>query len=128
MSIYCIKSTFTDKIYIGSTKQDIRQRWREQKSRFKNNILKCSSRELMKYQDCFYEVLETNITENLKQREKEYIEKYNCVNKELPTRTKKVTTSIWNAIKIECPNCGSLISQGHKLRHMKTKRCINFEK
>lgn len=128
MSIYCIKSPQTDKIYIGSTTQNIKQRWNEHKSRFSNNILKCSSRELMKYEDCYYELLETNITENLKQKEREYIQNSNCVNKEMPTRSQKEYKDIYNKQKINCPNCNQLVLQNHKSRHMKSNKCINFKK
>jgi hypothetical protein len=82
--IYCIRSHQTDKIYIGSTTQTLAQRFGKHKA------LNCSSREIMKFEDCYIELLE-NYTctdkNELNRREGELIRLHDCINKNIAGRT-----------------------------------------
>ncbi len=56
--IYAIRSHQTDKVYIGSTTQPLSVRFGEHKR------MNCSSREIMKFEDCYIELLEEFACEN----------------------------------------------------------------
>ena len=84
--IYSICSQQTDKIYIGSTTQPLNNRFRGHKK--KSNP--CSSRDIMKFDDVYIQLIEyypcSNKTE-LHRREGEIIKISNCVNKYVAGRT-----------------------------------------
>ena len=89
--IYMIKSKQTDKIYIGSTKNTLNQRFREHKT-----DKTCTSQEILKYSDAEIELLECyecQDVEELELREAYFIREYKknnlCVNKKIPHRTPK---------------------------------------
>ena len=75
--------------YYGATIQSLCER----KSGHKRNINKCMSKELFKLGDDIDIVLVENYPcnnkEELHQRERYYIENNECINKQIPTRTKK---------------------------------------
>jgi len=92
--IYAIKCNETDDVYIGSTIQTLKERlgkhrrdmkrWKDGKGR---NI---TSFEIVQYDSCYIELLETypcNSKEELLKKEKEYIESIECINKCRPFRT-----------------------------------------
>ena len=92
--IYTIRSYQTDLIYIGSTTQSISRRmtghrrdyklWLDKK---KNYITSC---EILKYEDCYIELLQEVEVESkleLYRIEGENIRKHNCVNKCIAGRT-----------------------------------------
>lgn len=85
VNIYKITSSFTDKVYIGQTKQTLRKRFTDHKWQ------DCSSKELLKFCDAKIELLEECSYETRKERELHYINLYGdlAVNKVKPTRTKK---------------------------------------
>jgi len=96
-TIYMIKDNLTNKIYIGSTTQDINTRYKQHRYCYNNYIngkLKktCSSYEIMKSQNTEIKQLEKLICTPKKARIKEYnyIEQYKqnsqftCVNKQNP--------------------------------------------
>ena len=94
--IYKLVSFQTDKIYVGSTTQSLTTRKSEHKSNYKRWINGSynyvSSFELIHFDDCDIILLEECPCKNkmeLHKREREYIEKLDCVNKVIPTRTKK---------------------------------------
>ena len=83
--IYSIRSHQTDKIYIGSTTQSLSQRFSNHKS------LDCSSREIMKYDDAYIELVEMFPCANkieLQGREGEVIRTTDCVNNQIAGRTR----------------------------------------
>ena len=94
--IYCLRSHQTDDIYIGSTCQTLSKRkvnHRVDYKRWKNG--KCcyyTSFQLIKYDDCYIELLEECPCDNknqLEQREGQLIREMDCVNKHIAGRSKK---------------------------------------
>ena len=85
--IYAIKSFQADKIYIGSTIRTLKQRFSGHKSEYKRyqNVLSrfVSSFELIKYEDCYIELLKEVCCNKrqLLEIEDETIKNNNCVNK-----------------------------------------------
>lgn len=78
--IYCIKSNFTDEIYIGSTTRWLKDRFQEHKNK-KNE---CSSKEIIKYGDAYIELMieiQYNDIKELHAKEGEMIRSHKCVNK-----------------------------------------------
>lgn len=89
--IYTIRSYQTDKIYIGSTCCALPKRFYEHK--YSGN--QCSSKEMLEYNDCYIELLESypcNSKEELTKREGELIRenKDNCVNIKIPNNDPKI--------------------------------------
>ena len=83
--IYVISSPSTDKIYVGSTTEELNIRF----SKHKTNILYCYSDEIIKYGDAvikLVEEVEFTEKEELLWIEREYYElwKNDCVNKKKP--------------------------------------------
>ena len=82
--IYAIRSHQTDKVYIGSTTQSLSVRFGEHKRKT------CTSREIMKFEDCYIELLEEFPCVNkmqLNKREGELIRIMDCTNKNIAGRT-----------------------------------------
>ena len=94
--IYCLRSHQTDKIYIGSTINKLSKRiggHRENYKRWMNGkYCYITSFELIKYDDCYIELLEEYPCDNKDQlckKEGEYIRKMDCVNRFIAGRTNK---------------------------------------
>ena len=94
--IYKLVSNETDDIYVGSTVQSLYKRKHSHKSSYKRWMgakpVYMTSYELVKYDDCDIILLEECNCDNkiqLHARERYWIEKLNCVNKIVPTRTRK---------------------------------------
>ena len=94
--IYSIRSYQTDDIYIGSTVQKLYMRlashrrnyncWKKEKYHY------VSSFEILKYDDAYIELIEEcpcNDKNELNRREGQIIRSMDCVNKVIPSRTKK---------------------------------------
>ena len=91
--IYTIRSYQTDKFYIGSTCSTLTKRLYQHKTKYKYGTLTSTSREIVKYNDCYIELLEAFECKNkneLRQREGELIRKYknDIVNCRIENRTK----------------------------------------
>ena len=92
--IYIIKSMQTNNIYIGSTIRNLKTRLIEHKSKYKtsNNKEHYSSFEILKYDDCYIELIK-EVSCTLKQLlilEGIEIEKNeNCVNKKIEGHVKR---------------------------------------
>ena len=94
--IYAIRSYQTDMIYIGSTCSPLNKRFYEHKRKYKSylngNYRYVTSFEIVKYNDCYIELIELypcNSKIELHKREGELIREMNCVNKFIPGRTQK---------------------------------------
>ena len=95
--IYKIESHQTDKIYIGSTcEKYLSNRLGGHKKQYtfwkkgKGHLI--SSFEIMKYDDAFITLIEAfpcNSKYELEARERYWIEQLNCINKVIPTRSRK---------------------------------------
>ena len=86
--VYTIKSKNSNDVYIGSTCQTLSQRM----SKHKSGKYKCKSTIVFDSGDAYIELIENypcKSEEELRCRERFYIENTTCVNKEIPGRTKK---------------------------------------
>jgi hypothetical protein len=85
--IYKIVCKETDEVYYGSTIQKLNKRMNE------HRVQKvCRSRQILDRNNYFYELVENyscNNRQELETRERWYIENNDCINKQIPTRTKK---------------------------------------
>ena len=135
--IYKLVSFQTDKVYVGSTCSLLSKRFYEHKMKFKksHDKLNLTSFEILKYADCDIILLEDFPCENRNQlhaRERYYIESLSCVNKNIPTRTRKEYAinnkdklNALKRVKHDC-ECGSKYTSTHKSDHAKTKRHKKF--
>jgi hypothetical protein len=92
--IYKMVSHQTEKVYVGSTCQTLSRRFGKHKSDYNVHSLnkKSSAFEIVQYDDADIILLESfpcKSKEELHAKEREYIEKLDCVNKVIPTRTRK---------------------------------------
>jgi hypothetical protein len=92
--IYCLRSHQTDNIYIGSTINKLSKRIGGHRDDYKKwlNGKHCyiTSFDLVKYDDCYIELIEEYPCENKEQlhkKEGEYIRKMDCVNRCIAGRT-----------------------------------------
>ena len=153
--IYTIRSHQTEDFYIGSTTQPLSKRLYFHKVNYKYYINKkfhyLSSFEIVKYNDCYIEVLEEYPCDNKQQltkREGELIRcENNCVNKRIEGRTRQEYLEVnkdkinelqreynkQNKDKIKerkrqpftC-ECGSIVRIDGKLEHLKSKKHQRF--
>jgi hypothetical protein len=148
--IYTIRSYETDKYYIGSTCNPLRKRFFQHKVNYglflKEKYHYVSSFDIMKYDDCYIELLEMypcTSKEELNKHEGECIRKYKneVVNKQITGRTNKeyrednkegiskqrkqyrddnkIQIREKKQQKFNCP-CGVEFTHGHKARHERT--------
>ena len=146
--IYKIESYEGNKIYIGATtKQYLSQRFVKHRSDY--NYWKSGNMSVSKLnsfnlfdeyglENCFITLIESfpcKSKDELYARESYYIKSIVCVNKTVPTRTKKeyyndnsgkIKTKALeryydNNFKITC-DCGSVVTNCKKTRHYKTKK------
>ena len=90
--IYKLESDQTDKIYVGSTTRPLPVRISSHKSDYKRNGPYLTAFEILKYNDVRIVLLQEFPTTSeyfLLAQERKWIETTNCVNKIIPTRTKK---------------------------------------
>jgi len=92
--IYTIRSSQTDKYYIGSTTTSLAKRFSSHKSCYKNGRKDITSVEIVKYDDAYIELLEDypcGSKNELNKREGQLIRQYKneCVNKFISGRTRK---------------------------------------
>jgi len=94
--IYKLVNDETDDVYYGSTIQTLQKRFTDHNGSYNKYLnVKCAymtSYEIVKYSSCKIILVENfpcNSKEELEARERYYIEKYKCVNKVVPTRSKK---------------------------------------
>ena len=134
--IYIISSGQTNKVYIGSTKRTLEQRFSEHISDAKDTKYKyCKSRVLInEFSDCKIDLIEYTTKDLRLQRERFWVEFYSdrAVNRCLPGRTQKEYNKEWyqqhverikehRAVRINC-ECGSTYTRGHKTHHHNTKK------
>jgi hypothetical protein len=143
--IYKIISNETEDIYIGSTTQPLYKRFYEHKSKYKlwlgGQHCYVSSFELLKYGKCDIILIEDHPCERKEQlhaRERYWIENTNCINKNIPTRTKKEYDKQYHkqyrkdnkekikekrCMRVCCLRCEKELTQCNLTRHLKTKAC-----
>lgn len=89
--IYKIYDNTNGNLYYGSTSQKLSRRIALHRAIYKNGG-NCSSGEIIKNGDYSYSLVEEVEFENkliLHQRERYYIENFDCINKNIPSRTPK---------------------------------------
>jgi predicted GIY-YIG superfamily endonuclease len=92
--IYTIRSHQTEKYYIGSTATSLSKRLYQHKSQFNQGYTDVTSREIIKFEDAYIELLEDypcGSRNELNKREGQLIRQFKneCVNRNIPDRTKK---------------------------------------
>tara|TARA_R110002153_G_scaffold244073_4_gene399502 strand:- start:64 stop:621 length:558 start_codon:yes stop_codon:yes gene_type:complete len=90
--VYKIVDNTTEKVYYGSTIQQVSQRINDHKKKYALKNTKCKSKEIIKNGNYSYYTIEEVVFENkweLRNRERWYIENNKCVNKNIPNRTQK---------------------------------------
>jgi len=94
--IYCLRSHQTDDVYIGSTVESLSNRKGKHTSKYKSFLNEkyhyITAFEIVKYDDCYIELIENYPCENKEQltkKEGEYIRNMKCVNKLIAGRTRK---------------------------------------
>lgn len=127
--IYAIRSHQTEQIYIGSTTQPLYKRFSKHKTMY------CSSKEIMKFEDCYIELLQEFPCANkmqLNRREGELIRSMDCINKNMAGRTRaeykvdnKTEINEKAKQKYNC-FCGGHYTLTHKARHFKTPNHLEF--
>lgn len=153
--VYKIWSNKGNKVYYGSTCAKRDQRFINHKSHYRNGRSSCSSKILFDeygVENCFFEVVEEcKDVEELRLREKWYIQNNDCVNQQTPSITeeerkeKKKQYTIEHRDekkeydhlrrmndeerykKITC-ECGGKYVIRHKTTHEKTKRHMEYAK
>ena len=139
--VYCIRSNQTNQIYIGSTfKKYLSSRLSNHKYCFNNDLSYCSSFEVVKYPDCYIEIISENLNvsrEMLQKLERIIIENSpNCVNKNIPTRTTKeyyyanhekckLHLRTVGRAKIVCCDCGLQYNYSAKTCHVRSDKHKN---
>jgi len=128
--IYKIVCNITGKIYVGSTtKQYLSQRltWHRNDYRryLKNNNLYITTSYQVLENGSFNIILLENVPcsnrDELRARERYYIETLDCVNKCIPGRTRRE----YNFLKFDC-KCGGQYMNNKKHRHFRTKKHIDY--
>lgn len=85
--IYKITSYQTDEVYYGSCCNTLKKRFSNHKSKSNG----CASKRITQYEDCIITLVENfpcNNKDELKTRERYYIENFDCLNKNIPGQTK----------------------------------------
>ena len=94
--IYCIRSFQTDKVYVGSTIQELSMRMVGHRANYKKYLNGkyhyVSSFEIIQYGDCYIELIKLypcSCRSELEREEGQYIRNIDCVNKQIAGRTSK---------------------------------------
>ena len=118
--IYIIVSPSTKNIYIGKTVQTLDERLKAHKRSYKGWISRgfrrdyCSSFEILKYNDCKIELIETLYEDKLMSREKYHINHYdNCINLMHNNNLSNPT--------FLC-SCGCIVISTNRHKHSKSQR------
>ena len=77
ISIYKIVDNTNGNIYVGSTQQLLKYRKKQHESKYNP----CRSREIIKNNDYYFELIEECEEDKRNEREQYWIDKYDCVNK-----------------------------------------------
>ena len=135
--IYKIVDNTNENIYIGSTCKTLKERLSHHKNNYKAYLkglyANNTSFDIIKNNDFTIKLLEAcNIKTKLEllEREKYYIENNECLNKQMPGRTKKEYREKNNDKinkKINC-ECGGKFTNKHKTTHFKSNKHLEFIK
>jgi hypothetical protein len=132
--IYKIIDNTNNKIYIGSTVQSLATRISQHRYDYQA-YLKSGERMMTSFQILengnydivLLEKFSCESKEELHARERHHIEKNNCVNKFIPTRTKREYSLINGLNRVKC-ECGLASLKKHLVRHRKSHQHIELMK
>lgn len=129
--IYKLVSDQTEDVYIGSTCRTLNQRFSKHKTKFNHPDKYARTADMiLKYDDCRIELVESFPCDEkyeLLQRESYHIKhESNCINKNIPGRTRAEYMSNHNLHPTHC-ECGALVTKRNVARHKKTKKHIEFK-
>jgi hypothetical protein len=143
--IYKIVSNVTGDVYYGSTIKSLKQRLSIHKSKYKRYlkgkgtyVTSFKILETGNYDIHLVEAYTCLCRSQLEAIERVYIEGYSCINMKIPTRTHKAYMKVyrknnrdkimqWKKKKFNCP-CGGKYTRCNKVRHMRSKKHINYHK
>ena len=129
--IYKIICDETNKTYYGSTTQPLCKRFQKHK-----NIKSTVFNEMTNPKIYLVEDYSCERKEQLLKRERYFIENNDCINKDIPGRTKEEFGKVYYISnrdkivtnrnqKITC-ECGSIHNKGNLSKHIKTKKHIKY--
>jgi len=122
VKIYRIVDNTNGNVYIGSTKQLISNRVARHRNYMKNEGEYCSSCEVLKNNDYFYEEIDICHKDKRKEVERKYINfTPNCINK----RRLNFDKNEYNKCKVQC-ECGSIHARVGKQRHLRSKKHLKY--
>jgi hypothetical protein len=104
-TIYKISTPKSEKVYVGSTVQQLCKRMRDHRSSFSTGRCDNTSRELLELGECKIEALEVlyNCTKKeLQIMEQVYIELLDCVNKQRSHRTSEIKQKQNQTASLKC--------------------------
>jgi len=131
--IYRIVCNETNEVYFGKTTQTLQERLYGHR----DNSHSYTSKQIILRGDYYIEQIDSTFDEKESIRlERYYIETFDCVNLNVPGRTKKEYMKKWREENVEylkkyekaiytC-ECGSTLTVNHKARHERTQKHINF--
>lgn len=149
--IYKIIDNSLNLIYVGSTRKTLKQRLSQHEADYRGYI-KGSSNYVTSFSiiqhgnyniELIEEILDCENKDQIKARERFYIESLPCVNKTIVGRTlkeyyqdnkqrikdyyesNKERILTYKNQKVTCPHCNSIFSITNKSHHIKTKKHIN---
>ena len=115
-----------DKVYYGSTKDCLSDRWKKHKYTFTHNIKKtsaCKIFEEYKFENCIIELVEEYPCDSRKEleiRESFYIRNYPCIN-DNNKMDRSEYRKLYRKATFNC-ECGSTVLLNHRARHLKTDK------
>ena len=124
-----VNDSIPDKVYYGATTQSLVMRMASHRSSYKKNNRNCSSKPLFETGKALIVLVENypcNSKEELDKKERYYIENNDCVNKNIPLRTKaeyyvanRERIVNYKSQSITC-ECGKTMQVNSLIRHKKT--------
>ena len=122
--IYKVTCAETGNVYIGSTVQSLKKRF----SAHNDTYNQCETRDFINPKIELLEDYPCETRGELLWKEREWMEKTVCVNKQRPIATLEEHIEKhheYNRVKFNC-ECGGKFTRQNKARHLKCKKHINF--
>jgi hypothetical protein len=128
--IYKISAPGCDTVYVGSTRQTLRQRlshhrydrrrWQRSAGHF------MSSYEVLAHPGAEIHLLEEGefTKQHLREREAHYIQSLPSVNRCMPGRSQAESQRIYHARKVACPTCGTHVRRDSLKEHNRSRNCL----
>lgn len=133
--IYRIVNDVNGMTYYGSSTQSLSKRMAKHRWSFKNNKIPSTYNKFGNIEDCKIFLIENYPCENKEQllkRERYYIENNECINIEIPGRSKadyQRQYRLYNpdiTYKKNLCDCGGKFTQSNRAQHLKTKKHLKY--